>query len=119
MRNNNTTTRTNRRKKIFKANKSFVGKGKNCYTIAIRQYKKACVKRYISAKLIKRDMRKKWISNINNYLRFLSYEKKILMNYSTFIRVIIENGLSRKIVSDMIDEGTDITHLIKQAYINF
>jgi len=120
MRNTGTTTRTNRRKKIFKHNKSFFGKAKNCYTIAIRQYKKSLAKRYISAKLLKRDMRRKWIDNINKYLRWLGESMKVptKLNYSTFIGVLPSVNLNRKIVSDMIDNNVDIKEIIIKAYPN-
>lgn len=52
-------------KKIIQLAKGYKGKGKNCYTIAVRRVNKAMQNEYIGRKLMKRDIRSLWIERIN------------------------------------------------------
>lgn len=92
----------NRRAKILKNNKGYYGKAKNCYSIAIRAYTRAKSNRYISRKLLKRDMRRHWIMNINQHFR------KYGIKYNETVALMHKHSIDRKTLSNMIDQGVDI-----------
>lgn len=54
-----------RHKKVIEMAKGFKGKGKNCFTIAVRRVNKSMQNEYIGRKLMKRDIRSLWIERIN------------------------------------------------------
>ena len=92
----------NRKVNILKNNKGYQGKAKNCYSIAIRAFIRAKSNRYISRKLFKRDMRRQWIVNINEYFR------RHGIKYNQVVALMHRHSIDRKTLSNMIDQGIDI-----------
>jgi large subunit ribosomal protein L20 len=86
-----------KRAKVFALAKGFRGRSKNCYSLAIRRVHKALQYQYISRRLKKRDMRRLWITRINQGVQ----EHGI--RYSTFVTDIVQCNiqLNRKVLSEL------------------
>jgi large subunit ribosomal protein L20 len=95
-----------KRKAILRSTKGFYGKRKNCYSIAIKAVIKQDVYRTIARKLLKRDMRRLWITRISNWARLNN------TTYSLLVPRMHELGLNRKILSDMLANNIDLSSLL-------
>ncbi len=96
-RSKNTTTRQQRRKKLFKGTKGYFGRRKNVYRHARNAREKALQYAYRDRKQKKREFRKLWIQRINAGARQYG------MSYSEFMGKIKDNGidLNRKALADL------------------
>lgn len=84
-------------KKILKRAKGFYGRGKNVFRIAAPRVQKAMSNAYISRKLLKRDVRKTWIQQINAASRAYG------VPYSSLIRNLQDSKieLNRKMLAEL------------------
>jgi large subunit ribosomal protein L20 len=86
-----------RHKKILKMAKGYVGRAKNCFSIAIEKVEKGLQYAYRDRRAKKRDFRALWVQRINAAVRVYG------LTYSKFIgglkKAAIE--LDRKILADM------------------
>jgi large subunit ribosomal protein L20 len=85
------------RKKIFKAARGFIGRSKNCWTIAQRAVHHAWQYGYISRRLRKRDVRAEWIMRINSATRQFG------IRYSEFVRFLPAAGVNmdRRVLAEL------------------
>lgn len=86
-----------RHKRLLKRAKGYMGRSKNCYSIALQRVEKAGQYQYRDRKVRKRDMRGLWIQRINAAVRVFG------LNYSRFINMLAVKGvgLDRKVLADM------------------
>ena len=86
-----------RRARIFAITKGFLGRRKNCYSIAVRAAEKAMQRMYIGRKLKKRDMRRLWVQRVSIASRELG------TNYSTLMSGLrkADVALNRKVLSEI------------------
>ena len=89
-------TRANR-KKIFAAARGFIGRSKNCWTIAQRAVHHAWQYGYISRRLRKRDARAEWTQRINSATRQFG------IRYSEFMRFLPAAGVNmdRRVLAEL------------------
>lgn len=106
------TVRKERKKKILKLAKGFVGRKGKCATIAIDHVWRAGKKAYISRRLRRRDMKSLFIVRINaavrkiglSYSRFINlYNLKVLNNPENKFPILNRKGLAEFAAQD--EEG--------------
>ncbi len=93
----NSVASKQRRKKILKQSKGFVGKRKNVYTVAKNVLEKGKTYKFRDRKNKKRTYRALWIARINAAVR----EEDL--SYSQFMHLLAEKDikLNRKVLADL------------------
>lgn len=101
-----------RHKKIFKANKGFIGRQKNVWRIAKQANMKAGVHAYVGRKVKKREYRGIWIQRLNAAVRAAG------LTYSRFIDGLTHAkvALDRKQLSELAIHSPEVfTKLVETA----
>ncbi|QKX02152.1 50S ribosomal protein L20 [Wolbachia endosymbiont of Dirofilaria (Dirofilaria) immitis] len=99
-----------RHKKILKLAKSYRGRAKNCYRIALQRVEKALQYAYRDRRNRKRDFRSLWIIRINAAVREHG------LTYGKFIHglTLAKICLNRKVLAEMaVNYKDDFKRLIK------
>jgi large subunit ribosomal protein L20 len=101
-----------RHKKIINMAKSYRGRAKNCFRVAIEKVEKGLQYAYRDRRARKRDFRKLWIQRINAGVRQYG------ITYSVFINGLVKAGIEvdRKVMADLaVREPEAFKSLVDQA----
>eukprot|EP01137_Pigoraptor_chileana_P025679 Opistho-2@95499 len=89
--------RSIKRNEVFAQAKGYFGRRKNVYSVAVRAVRRTLQYKYISRKLVKRDMRSLWVQRINASARQLNITYGHFMHNLSTANVMI----NRKMLSEL------------------
>lgn len=101
-----------RKKQVLNRAEGFIGRRKNCYTVAAQAVDRALSYAYVGRKRKKRDFRSLWIQRINAAAKMLG------INYSRLIPALEKAGiaLDRKILAEIaVSDPKGFEHIVNTA----
>ena len=108
----NSVASRNRRKKVLKQAKGFVGRSKNCFRLAFQRLEKAMQYAYRDRRNKKRDFRALWIQRINAAARQYGLRYSDFMAGLKKLNIIVD----RKMLAELaVSEANSFKHLVDQV----